>query len=97
VRLRLLTPAQEELGEAVEFYGNRRPGLGRAFLDEVRRGYGQLRREPLIGSPIEFDERKYVLQGYPYNLIYRIEEGTIVVLAVAHHNHSRDYGYWRQR
>jgi len=95
VRLRVLAPAQEELGEAVEFYGKRRPGLGRAFLDEVKRGYAQLRREPLIGSPIEYDERKYVVQGYPYNLIYRIEEDAIVVLAVAHH--SREYGYWRER
>lgn len=95
MRLTVLAPAQEEVGEAVEFYGNRRPGLGRAFLDEVKRGYAQLRSEPLIGSPIEYDERKYVLQGYPYNLIYRIEDSTIVVLAVAHH--SRKYGYWRQR
>lgn len=95
MRLRVLPPAQEELGEAVVFYGNRRPGLGRAFLNEVKRGYALLRREPLIGSPIEYDERKYVLSGYPYNLIYRIEETTLVVIAVAHH--SREYGYWRTR
>jgi toxin ParE1/3/4 len=95
VRLNVVASAQEELGEAVEFYGNRRAGLGRAFLEEVKRGYAQLKREPLIGSPIENDERKYVLQGYPYSLIYRIDESTIVVLAVAHH--SREYGYWRTR
>lgn len=95
MRLIVLTPAQEELGEAVVFYGNRRHGLGTAFLNEVKRGYAQLRRDPLIGSPIEDGERKYVLQGYPYNLIYRVDENTIVILAVAHH--SREYGYWRKR
>lgn len=95
MRLRVLPPAQEELGEAIVFYGKRRPALGQAFLNEVKRGYAQLKREPLIGSPIEYGERKYVLQGFPYNLIYRIEETTIVVLAVAHH--SREYGYWRER
>jgi toxin ParE1/3/4 len=95
VRLRVLRPAQEDLGEGVEFYGKIRVALGRAFVDEVKRGYAQLKREPLIGSPIEYDERKYVLQDFPYNLIYRIEEGMIVILAVAHH--SREYGYWRKR
>lgn len=95
MRLRVLRPAQEDVGEAVEFYGNIRFALGKAFLNEVKRGYAQLRREPLIGSPIEHDERKFVLKGYPYNLIYRIEDDTIVVLAVAHH--SREYAYWRKR
>lgn len=95
MRLRVLAPAQEELREAVEFYGMRRTGLGRSFLDEVKRGYAQLKRDPLIGSPVEHDERKYVLQRYPYNLIYRIEEDTVVILALAHH--SRNYGYWRTR
>jgi plasmid stabilization system protein ParE len=95
VRLKILPPAQEELGEAVVFYGSRRRGLGRAFLSEVKRGFTQLKREPLIGSPIENGERKYVLQGFPYNLIYQIDEATIVILAAAHH--SREYGYWRQR
>lgn len=95
MRLRVFAAAQEELGEAVEFYGKRRTALGQAFLSEVKRGYAQLKQEPLIGSPIEYDERKYVLQGYPYSLIYRIEESTINVIAVAHH--SRKYGYWRKR
>lgn len=93
MRLRVLPPAQEQLGEALEFYGKIRESLGAAFLKEVKRGYAQLKREPFIGSPIEYDERKYVLRGYPYNLIYRIEESTVVVLAIAHH--SRKYGFWR--
>lgn len=95
MRLKVLPPAQEELGEAVEFYRNRRSALGTAFLNEVKRGYAQLKREPLIGSPIDHDERKYVLQGYPYNLIYRIEENAVFIVAVAHH--SREFGYWRIR
>jgi toxin ParE1/3/4 len=94
VRLRVVSPAQEQLGEGLEFYGKIRQSLGAAFLKEVKRGYAQLKREPLIGSPIEYDERKYVLRGYPYSLIYRIEENTVVVLAVAHH--SREYGFWRK-
>lgn len=94
MRLRVLSAAQEQLGGGIEFYGNIRTALGAAFLKEVKRGYAQLKREPLIGSPIEYDERKYVLRGCPYSLIYRIEDDTIVIIAVAHH--SREYGFWRE-
>lgn len=93
MRLIVLAAAQEQLRESVGFYGNIRGALGAAFLKEVKRGYAQLRREPLIGSPIGIGERKYVLQGYPYNLIYRIEQDTVIIIAVAHH--SREYGFWR--
>jgi toxin ParE1/3/4 len=95
MRLNVSRAAQGDVGEGVEFYGRISPALGRAFLNEVRRGYAQVRREPLIGSPIEHEERKYVLKGYPYNLIYRVEDGTVVILAVAHHR--REPTYWRQR
>ncbi|HEX6036608.1 type II toxin-antitoxin system RelE/ParE family toxin [Longimicrobium sp.] len=94
MRLKVLAPAQADVGEAVEFYGKISLDLGRAFLGEIKRGYAQLRREPLIGSPVEHHERKYVLKRYPYNLIYRIEESTIFILAVAHHR--RKPGYWRE-
>jgi hypothetical protein len=59
VRLKVLSAAQEQLGEGIEFYGKIRHALGAAFLKEVKRGYAQLKREPLIGSPIEYEERKY--------------------------------------
>lgn len=39
--------------------------------------------------------RKLALQGFPYDLIYRIESNTVIILAVS--SHSRQSGYWAGR
>ena len=39
--------------------------------------------------------RRFILPGYPYDLIYAVLAEEIVILAVAHH--SRQPGYWQER
>jgi len=43
--------------------------------------------------PVYFESfRRYVFDRFPYSLVYRIHDGRIEVLAVAHH--KRRPGYW---
>jgi toxin ParE1/3/4 len=50
---------------------------------------------PEIGHPMKRHQvRRFNLRGFPYHLIYRIEEN-IVIYAVAHH--KRRPGYWSSR
>jgi plasmid stabilization system protein ParE len=50
---------------------------------------------PLAGSDIGNGERKFTVDRFRYNVIYRIEEKTVFVLAIAHHR--RKPNYWRKR
>lgn len=35
------------------------------------------------------------IEGFPVNILYLIDEGTLVIFAYAHH--QRDAGYWMHR
>lgn len=50
---------------------------------------------PYAAPPISRDARRFILPGYPYDLVYSVLEDEIVVLAVAHH--SRQPEYWADR
>jgi plasmid stabilization system protein ParE len=62
--------AELELIEAAVYYEHALPGLGERFEAEVRRASGLLLATPEIGPFIESGLRKFVLTGFPYNLIY---------------------------
>lgn len=47
MKIRLLIPAERELGEAVSYYNAQVSGLGDAFLVEVLKVFGLIRQYPL--------------------------------------------------
>lgn len=95
MKLRFLTPAQRELGDAVAWYNEQAAGLGLEFLDELDRAVRRVVAFPLSYSEIEPGIRRCRLARFPYGLIYGIDGDTIVVVAVAHlHRRPR---YWIDR
>ncbi len=50
---------------------------------------------PEAGAPLASEFRKRIVPGFPYNIIYRVWENYIYLVAVAHHH--RHPGYWRDR
>jgi plasmid stabilization system protein ParE len=92
MNVRLLAPAAAELDEAVAWYAAQSPGLERRFIDEMRRARKRIAERPHAWRPLV---RRVRLARFPYGLIYVVEAGEIVVLAVAH-LHRRP-NYWRSR
>lgn len=85
--------AERELEEAVDHYDEAAPGLGQDFLAEVRRAIDLLARHPQLASRLRSEIRRFVLDRFPYSLLYRhLSDGTIRILAVAHH--KRRPSYW---
>ena len=87
--------AEEELLHEVGYLEVRAKGLGRQFLQEVRRAERTIGQFPESGEVILQGIRKQVLRKFRYSLIYSLEAEGPLILAVAHH--SRRPGYWTRR
>ena len=90
-----LTPAQNELDDAVTWYNRQASGLGRELLDEIDRAIRRAIAFPLSYPEIEPGIRRSRLARFPYGVIYGLDGETLVVVAVAHlHRRPR---YWIDR
>jgi toxin ParE2 len=95
VTVRFLEIAEIELDQAINWYESQAPGLGNAFLIEVLSAVDRITRFPEAWHPLDEDVRRCRLSRFPYGLIYTVEQGEILVLAVAHLHRRPDY--WRDR
>ena len=96
----MLTEARDELRSAIAYYERERPGVGRRFLQQVRKMFGDIRQAPerfarRRARGIKEELRSVVLTRFPYEIIFYRELAEIVVVAVAHA--KRRPGYWRKR
>jgi hypothetical protein len=95
VTIRFLQIAEIELDEAIQRYESQAPDLGKAFLIEVLSAIQRISLYPDAWHPLEQDVRRCQLSRFPFGLIYTVEKGDILVLAVAHLHRRPDY--WRDR
>ena len=95
-RVRFHRLAEAELYDAAHYYEKQAQGLGDALLDEVWRGIEQILENPPACPLVSANVRRKVLQRFPFNLMYRIEDnGALLILAVMHQ--QRRPGYWQGR
>jgi plasmid stabilization system protein ParE len=95
LRVSLLPPAQEELDEAFEWYESQTVGLGYGFLDEFDRAARLVATFPELYQQINPGIRRCLLNRFPYGLVYGLDDGVIVIVAVAHV--KRRPRYWSER
>ena len=95
MKVRLDPAAKLEIRQAALFYEDCRDGLGQEFLDAVESAFEQIQRHPQVWRVLKGRFRRYLLQQFPYGLIYAVEEETIFVAAVMHL--KRKPGYWVSR
>ena len=68
---------------------------GKAFLANVEAATEGIVRHPLRWRKIKGKFRRYLVHGFPYGLIYAVQDDTIYVAAVMHL--KRKPGYWVRR
>lgn len=95
MKVRLLAAARQELDDAVAWYDEQAPGLGREFLDEIDRAVRRAAAFPMSCPEIEPDMRRCLLARFPYGLIFGVDGQTLVIVAVAHLH--REPRYWSDR
>ncbi len=95
--LRISEPASEEFREAVRWYETKRRGLGSEFFDAVVATMSAIEARPEIGTVAFRDPqtRRLLVSRFPYQVVYRLANGELVVVAIAHL--KRRPGYWKHR
>lgn len=91
MRIRFLTLAQKELDDAVAYYNDERPGLGYRFLAEVLDTIDRIKQLPEAWQPFPRGTRRCQVRRFPYGVVYRKEDGLILIVAVAHLHREPDY------
>jgi toxin ParE1/3/4 len=81
--------------DAIEYYEARATGQGTEFLTDLEEALERLTRNPESGSSYRHDTRQMLLRRFPFRLIYSIDGGSIIVIAVAHQRRHPDY--WSDR
>jgi hypothetical protein len=91
LKVRFISPANNELDEAVRYYDHQLPGLGFRFFQEVTAAIDRIRFMPEAWTKIGERTRRCLLKGFPYALLYIIEPSEILITAVAnlHRNPER--------
>ena len=82
--LYLQTSAIQDIREAHDWYELQKAGLGNTFLAAVGETLIQIEQNPLLFVKVHKEKRRAVLQKFPYNIIFAIEEDLIRVSAVVH-------------
>lgn len=95
MKLEFHPDAEEELVEAASRYEAELAGLGARFYAELRAACEILLEYPDIGTQVDAELRKLVLESFPYSLVYSQIGNALYILAVAHER--RWQGYWRER
>jgi len=84
LRVRFLSAANAELEEAVRYHDRELPGLGYRFFQEVDAAVERIQIFPEGWTRVGKRTRRCLLKGFPYALLYSVEGGEILILAVAH-------------
>jgi plasmid stabilization system protein ParE len=87
--------ALEELRSAVSWYLDQNETAAIKFIAEIDHAIELVTGSPRRWPAGERGTRKFVLQRFPYAVIYRERESSAQILAVAH-GHRRP-GYWKNR
>lgn len=95
MKVRQLTVASEELSEALTWYRERSPRIAEDLWLRVQDARHSIVLYPLASPLIEQRIRRFILSGFPYDLVYVVLDREIVIVAYAHH--SRQPLYWKSR
>ena len=95
---RYLRGALAEANVAAAAYERERPTLGKQFSNEIEAAIMHAREFPAAAPRLK-DKRQELrsinLETFPIKIVYAVEAGLVVIVAVFHQR--RRPGYWRRR
>ena len=95
MRILVLSCAEAEMVEAVEFYNSQRPGLGYEFAAEVKAAFNRIEQFPDAWPPFSKRSRRCIVNRFPFGVLYQERADSILVVAIM--DLRRDPVRWNDR
>ncbi|MDA8403072.1 MAG: hypothetical protein M0Z56_02570 [Desulfobacteraceae bacterium] len=86
---------QHEIKENYQWYESKSQGLGEDFITELESAFRIIMEIPDTWPVISKNFRRYLLNRFPFGIIYQVKKNEIQIVAVMHL--SRKPGYWLKR
>lgn len=86
---------QQEIKEGYQWYESKSNELGEDFISELEAAFQIIKELPNTWPVISKNFRRFLLNRFPYGVIYQIKKNEIYIVAVMHL--SRKPGYWMKR
>ena len=96
MKYRFSIEAEEELDVAYADCEAYRQGMGTEFQSAITKAIDLLLQFPHLGGREDNTKiRRFLIAGYPYSLIYKVQPEFIDIIALPHHKQRP--GYWKKR
>ena len=95
MKIKLLSVAEQEFVEAVDYYNDQCQGLGYEFAAEIKSTMKRIVNFPKAWTKISPRTRRCLTNKFPFGVLYRIYDDTILVIAIMHM--KRDPIHWQKR
>jgi plasmid stabilization system protein ParE len=84
MNLTVLSCAEQELVDAVDYYNDQCPGLGYEFAAEIQRGFRRIQDHPDAWPTFSTRSRRYLADRFPYGVVYQLRPDTILITGIMH-------------
>ena len=95
MNIRILSCAEQEFIEAVDYYNEQSPGLGYEFAAEVKAALDRVASLPEAWPRFTRRTRRCTTHRFPYGILYQVRDECILVGAIMHL--TRDPRRWHAR
>jgi toxin ParE1/3/4 len=91
----ILAAAEADYTDSLRWYGERSRQAAAGFAAEFERALDAIASDPDRFPRCGERHRYYLMDRYPFQVIYRVDRGQILIVAVAHA--AREPGWWADR
>jgi hypothetical protein len=95
MNIRILSCAEQELADVVDYYNEQCPGLGFEFAAEVKSTLSRIVSFPNAWPLFSQRTRRCMTNRFPYGVLYQIRTNHILVTAIMHL--KRDPKKWQEQ
>jgi plasmid stabilization system protein ParE len=95
MKIEILSCAETEFAETVDYYNRQCPGLGFEFAAEIKASLARIAAFPKAWPVFSSRSRRCSLNRFPYGVLYQIRKDCLLIVAIMHM--KRDPKRWQDR
>jgi len=80
-----------DIDEIVAWYEKAAPGLGKRFLNNVEASFKKIQNNPDAFTYIKYPVRRFIVEKFPYKILYQVSGDVIVILGICHAKRSNAF------